>query len=144
MKVDLTLLVTPALVKDAQNNEKKAFTGHLGTHFDVMNKTFPLDYTERKGIVFDVNHIKDRDIEISDIALEQAEKDMFVAFHTGFIEETREGIVGGRDDDGHVLRGAAAARRVAILVPSRIIGQQVVHRHAVGSRSAGVHANVMA
>ena len=91
MKVDLTLLVTPALVKDAQNNEKKAFTGHLGTHFDVMNKTFPLDYTERKGIVFDVNHIKDRDIEISDIALEQAEKDMFVAFHTGFIEETGYG-----------------------------------------------------
>ena len=91
MKIDLTLLVTPTLAKDAQGIEKKAFTGHLGTHFDVMDKVFPLDYTERKGIVFDVRHIKDRDIEISDIALDNVEQDMFVAFHTGFMEQTGYG-----------------------------------------------------
>ena len=50
MKIDITLKITPKMMKDAQGNEKKAFVGHLGTHFDVMNKEFPLEYTERKGI----------------------------------------------------------------------------------------------
>ena len=87
MKIDITLKITPKMVKDAQGNEKKALVGHLGTHFDVMNKEFPLEYTERKGIVFDVRHVKDRDIEIKDIDLNKVEKEMFVAFYTGFIEE---------------------------------------------------------
>ena len=51
MKIDITLKITPKMVTDAQGNEKKALVGHLGTHFDVMNKEFPLEYTERKGIV---------------------------------------------------------------------------------------------
>lgn len=54
MKIDITLLVTPKMAKEAQENLKKALTGHLGTHFDVMNKTFPLEYTELEGIVFDI------------------------------------------------------------------------------------------
>jgi len=55
MKIDLTLKITPRMVTDAQGNEKKTLVGHLGTHFDVMNKEFPLEYTERKGIVFDIS-----------------------------------------------------------------------------------------
>lgn len=86
MLVDLTLKITPKMVTDAQGNEKKAFTGHLGTHFDVMNKEFPLEYTKRNAIVFDVSNVCNRDIEISDIDLSKVEKDMFVAFYTGFIE----------------------------------------------------------
>ena len=89
MKIDITLRITPKMVTDAQGNEKKALVGHLGTHFDVMNKEFPLDYTERKGIVFDVTSVKDRDIDIPDLDMKLIEEDMFVAFHTGFIE--REG-----------------------------------------------------
>ena len=85
MKIDITLKITPKMVKDAQGNEKKALVGHLGTHFDVMDKEFPLDYTERKAVVFDVSHVKDREIDISDIAIDQVEKEMFVAFYTGFI-----------------------------------------------------------
>ena len=46
MKIDVTLKITPKMVTDAQGNEKKALVGHLGTHFDVMNKEFPLEYTE--------------------------------------------------------------------------------------------------
>ena len=65
MKIDITLKITPKMVTDAQCNEKKALVGHLGTHFDVMNKEFPLEYTERKGIVFDVSEIKDRDVNIA-------------------------------------------------------------------------------
>ena len=92
MKIDITLKITPKMVKDAQGNEKKALVGHLGTHFDVMDKEFPLDYTERKAVVFDVSHVKDREIDISDIAIDQVEKEMFVAFYTGFIETVGYGI----------------------------------------------------
>ena len=87
MLIDITLKITPKMVKDAQGNEKKALVGHLGTHFDVMNKEFPLEYTRRKGIIFDVSNITERDIEITDIDLSKVEKDMFVAFYTGFIEK---------------------------------------------------------
>jgi len=87
MKIDITLKITPKMVTDAQGNEKKALVGHLGTHFDVMNKEFPLEYTERKGIVFDVSKVRDRDIDINDIDITRVTKDMFVAFYTGFIEE---------------------------------------------------------
>lgn len=86
MKIDITLKITPKMVKDAQGNEKKALAGHLGTHFDVMNKEFPLEYTERNGIVFDVRNVKNRDIDIMDIDLAKVSPDMFVAFYTGFLE----------------------------------------------------------
>ncbi|WP_368488311.1 cyclase family protein [Clostridium sp. BJN0013] len=86
MFIDITLKITPKMVKDAQGNEKKALMGHLGTHFDVMNKEFPLEYVERKGIVFDVSRITDRDIDENDIDLDRVEMNMFVAFYTGFIE----------------------------------------------------------
>lgn len=45
---------------------RKSIRGHLETYFDVMNKEFHLDYTKRKRIVFDVSHVKERDIEVSD------------------------------------------------------------------------------
>jgi kynurenine formamidase len=86
MYIDLTLSITPQMRTDAAGNEKKALAGHLGTHFDVMNKEFPLAYIERKGIAFDVSHIKGRNIETDDIQLSKIDKDMFVAFYTGFIE----------------------------------------------------------
>ena len=87
MKIDITLKITPKMVTDAKGNEKKALVGHLGTHFDVMNKEFPLEYTQRNGIVFDVSKVQNRDIDISDIDLDEVSSDMFVAFYTGFIEE---------------------------------------------------------
>lgn len=87
VKIDITLKITPKLAADAQGNEKKALVGHLGTHFDVMNKEFPLEYTERNGIVFDVRNVKNRDIDIQDIDITKVSKDMFVAFYTGFIEK---------------------------------------------------------
>lgn len=86
MLIDITLKITPKMAKDAQGNEKKALVGHLGTHFDVMNKEFPLEYTRRKGIIFDVSSVTERDIEITDIDLSKVEENMFVAFGSGFIE----------------------------------------------------------
>ena len=77
MKIDITLKITPKMVTDAQGNEKKSLVGHLGTHFDVMNKEFPLEYTERKGIVFDVSSVENRDIDITDIDMNKVIKNMF-------------------------------------------------------------------
>lgn len=91
MLLDITLEVTPAMVRDAQGNENKALAGHLGTHFDVMDQEFPLEYTERSGIVFDVSGVWDREIESTDLDLSLVEKGMFVAFRTGFIEEVGYG-----------------------------------------------------
>ncbi|MBQ7477830.1 MAG: cyclase family protein [Selenomonadaceae bacterium] len=91
MLVDITLKITPKMTKDAQGNLKKALVGHLGTHFDVMNKEFPLEYTRRQGIVFDVTAVAERDIGIEDIAMDSVEKGMFVAFYTGYIEKVAYG-----------------------------------------------------
>lgn len=91
MLIDITLEITPQMVKEAPGNESRNLVGHLGTHFDVMHKEFPLVYTRREGIVFDVSSVKGRDICGDDIALGQIREDMFVAFYTGFIEETGYG-----------------------------------------------------
>jgi Predicted metal-dependent hydrolase len=91
MFIDLTTLITPEMVKDVQGNEAKALVGHLGTHFDIMDKEFPLAYLERDAVVFDVSTIRDRDIEIEDIDLNKVNNEMFVAFYTGFIEEVGYG-----------------------------------------------------
>jgi len=89
--IDITLKVTPQMIRDAHHNEQKSFDGHLGTHFDVMDQEFPLSYTQRKAVVFDVSGVKDRDIETDDIEILKIEPQMFVAFHTGFLENTGYG-----------------------------------------------------
>lgn len=91
MLIDITVQITPDMVKDAKGNEKKTLVGHLGTHFDVMDKEFPLTYTTRKAIVFDVSKVEDRDIEIQDIDIDDVQAEMFVAFYTGFIEKVGYG-----------------------------------------------------
>ncbi len=87
MLIDLTLAITPQMTADALASEKKELAGHLGTHFDVMNKEFPLAYTRRQGVVFDVSGVEGRDIDLGDIHLDDVQKDMFVAFYTGFIDK---------------------------------------------------------
>lgn len=71
MLIDITLKITPKMALDAQGNEKKALVGHLGTHFDVMDQEFPLEYTRRQGIVFDVSKAakEGREIELEDVGL---------------------------------------------------------------------------
>ena len=87
MLLDITLQVTQDMRRAAPEKDDRALVGHLGTHFDVMDKEFPLEYTRRDGIVFDVSAIRGRDIEESDIDLDKVEKGQFVAFCTGYIEE---------------------------------------------------------
>ena len=84
MLIDLTLRVTPELRQDAEKNEKMVFSGHLGTHFDVMDKEFPLEYSCRKGIVFDVSGAEG-EIALSEKELDRIREEAFVLFYTGFI-----------------------------------------------------------
>ena len=87
MLLDITLKITPAMAKESNQNTNPALVGHLGTHFDVMDREFPLSYTKRKGIVFDVSSITGAEIDIDDISPAAIGKDMFVAFYTGYIEK---------------------------------------------------------
>lgn len=91
MYVDITVKVSPRTLQDAQGNEKKALVGHLGTHFDVMDKEFPLENIRRDGLVFDVSAVRDRDISVGDIDTEKIKAGDFVIFRTGFLEESRYG-----------------------------------------------------
>lgn len=94
MLIDVTLKITHQMLTAALENKNPALIGHVGTHFDVMNKEFPLAYTKRKGIVFDVRNVSGRDIDLKDIDLKAVEKDMFVAFYTGFQEAVGYGEPG--------------------------------------------------
>lgn len=91
MLVDITLKITPQMAKDAQGNLKKALLGHLGTHFDVMDKEFPLEYVKRQAVVFDVSGVTGRDIDCPDIDLDAVQPGMFVAFYTGYMNQAAYG-----------------------------------------------------
>lgn len=91
MLIDLTMKLEPEIIGFDDKEKAKRLFGHWGTHFDVMNQAFPLEYTERKGIVFDVREIAEREIGAADICLEKVEKDMFVAFCSGFSARERYG-----------------------------------------------------
>ena len=91
MLIDITLKFTPEMASEARLLDKKELIGHLGTHFDVMNKEFPLEYTERKGIIFDVRGILERDIDVADIDIDKVDRDAFVAFYSGYSDENEYG-----------------------------------------------------
>ena len=91
MMIDITLGITPEMADTAAENTARSLIGHIGTHFDVMDREFPLEYTRRDGIVFDVSQIRERDILPEDIDLSRVREGMFVAFHTGYVREVEYG-----------------------------------------------------
>ena len=91
MLLDITLKLTPEMLQDEKGNVSKSLVGHTGTHFDGMDKEFPLEYIERDGLVLDVSGVGERDIDVTDVDLNAVEKDMFVAFYTGYIAKERYG-----------------------------------------------------
>ncbi len=91
MLVDLSILVTNYISSETLKNFEGAAIGHLGTHFDIMNKEFPLSFIRRKGIVFNVKNILERDIASPDINHSLIESEMYVAFHTNFMEKCEYG-----------------------------------------------------
>ncbi|MHC1782468.1 MAG: cyclase family protein [Anaerolineaceae bacterium] len=118
MLIDLTLLVTKYANREALENEKMASFGHLGTHFDVMDKEFPLEYLNREAVAFDVKGLSDREIGAEDIDLDLVKPGMFAAFHTGFIEEVEYGskeYFGGHPQLSNDLIECLLVKQVAII-----------------------------
>lgn len=87
MLIDVTLPVTPEMREAANAIELSSRTGHLGTHFDVMNKTFPLEYLKLDAVVFDVSGAGDREIQPDDFAIDEVGEKMFAAFYSGAIDK---------------------------------------------------------
>ena len=94
MLLDLTLPITPAMQKEAKTQQNPALEGHLGTHFDAMDKCFPLEYTRLQGVVFDVSSVGDGEIGAECIDMDKISRGMFVAFYTGFGEKVGYGNPG--------------------------------------------------
>ena len=83
MYIDLSVLVTPKVQDYIGELEKMALVGHMGTHFDCMDSTFPLEYVCCDGLVVEVSHITDREIEPEDLPIACLKPGQFVLFHTG-------------------------------------------------------------
>ena len=121
MFIDITLKVTPKLIENAQGSEVKLLTnnGHIGTHFDVMDKEFPLEYVERPGVVFDVSRVgTEREITSADIDFSKVRADMFVAFYSGFIEAHEYGTQAYFSGHPHLaveLIDELLARKISII-----------------------------
>lgn len=118
MLIDLTVRVTEAIRQTAEANNPMASFGHLGTHFDVMNKEFPLDFTRREAIVLDVSGVAGRDIEPGDVDLSAVRPGTFVAFYSGYLERVGYGT-GDYFREHPQLSGALIdallARQIAII-----------------------------
>ncbi|SHK27959.1 Kynurenine formamidase [Clostridium cavendishii DSM 21758] len=92
MKIDLTLEISKEILSSSLKkaiNEDKAFgaLGHIGTHFDIMDKNFPLDYINRSGKIFNVSHIRNSEISLNDINLNEIKENHFIIFYTGYLKE---------------------------------------------------------
>jgi kynurenine formamidase len=88
MLIDLSLPLTLAQFSGGEDYVRKIVeAGHAGTHFDVMDKTFPLESFRTNGKVVDISHIRDREVEIADIAHVPVQNGDMLIFHTGWIDE---------------------------------------------------------
>ena len=74
--INLNIILTDEMIKEATNKEVRASFGHLGTHIDLKGKGFINKNV--KGIVFKC----DDNIEINDIDLSLVKENYFVIFNT--------------------------------------------------------------
>ncbi|WP_131783361.1 cyclase family protein [Legionella gresilensis] len=91
MYIDLTLNLNElAMDKEVINDKADVIlkSGHYGTHIDIHLKTkIPLEYIENRALLFDVSHIKDRDIESTDIDIDAIKEKDCLIFKTDRIRE---------------------------------------------------------
>jgi hypothetical protein len=78
MKIDLSFKIDKEALEEisrslAQVNLDLEKQGHIGTHFDVMNKEFSIENTITIGRVFDISHIKNGEVKVDDIDLSSVE-----------------------------------------------------------------------
>lgn len=66
--------------------------GHIGTHIDVRNMEFDLSNCIRNGRILDGTHVRDGEIEPSDLfGIEKVQKNDFVIIHTDWSRNEKYG-----------------------------------------------------
>jgi len=101
MFIDLTLDIQSNRVKAALQIQQSAaeaelpttvsrpeyqMEGHVGTHFDVMDKEFPIS-SFRPPEAGDISGIRAREVEVSDLVPSKIEAGDTVIFYTGYMDE---------------------------------------------------------
>jgi kynurenine formamidase len=133
MLIDLTLPITPERVKfiEAQGHAPE---GHICTHFDVMNKEFPLESFRTRGRLIDISALRDREIEIADIESHGISEGDTVIFHTGYMDEL------GYDNAAYWRRSAELSdAAVGYLLDRRI---RLIAIDAAGAQKPKKHKDV--
>jgi kynurenine formamidase len=102
MFIDLTLDIQSNRVKAALQTQQSAaeaelpttvarpeyqMEGHVGTHFDVMDKEFPISSFKTSGRLVDISGIRAREVEVSDLVPSRIEAGDTVIFYTGYMDE---------------------------------------------------------
>lgn len=95
MKIDLTLRITEnhsaySLFKKSKDEILRL--GHFATHLDVHLKTrVPLEYMQRRGILIDVSHSTNNDVEFYEVDLSGVLENDFVIFKTDMMKHHEYG-----------------------------------------------------
>jgi kynurenine formamidase len=94
MKMDLSYPVTKELLErflamTATGKDSEKF-GHVGTHFDVIDKTFSLANCQRQGRIFDVRSIES-EVGLTDVDVSVITENDFVFFLTGVMAKNDYG-----------------------------------------------------
>lgn len=92
MKLNLSLRVEKEQLETfgfISQSEKPDFNkaGHIGTHFDVMNKEFSLENIVTRGNIFDISNIKSHEVKVEDLDLHRVCQNDFVIFHSGLLKK---------------------------------------------------------
>ncbi len=92
MKIDLSFKVDKKVLEEisvslAQANLDLEKQGHVGTHFDAMNKEFSIENIITRGRIFDISHIKTGEVKLQDLDLSNIEKGDFVMFYSGILKK---------------------------------------------------------
>jgi len=92
MKFDLSFklekkVLDEVLASIGQVNADLEKSGHVGTHYDAMNKEFSIENIITKGRVFDISHIKTGEVTVEDLDLSDVEKNDFVLFYSGILKK---------------------------------------------------------
>ena len=85
MEMKLSLDVDKKIIDNIINEKAYGRLGHLGTHIDIMDKSFPLEYLKRKAIVFKLKDYKE--IVLKDIDINRIEEDSIILFYTGQLDK---------------------------------------------------------
>lgn len=136
MLIDLTLEISRDNLPVDDSFDMRALldAGHVGTHFDVAGKKFPLESFRTRGKLIDISHIRDREVEVADLADQPIEEGDMIIFHTGYIDEI------GYGQKGYIQKSAELSdEAVAYLIERKV---RLIGVDAAGVQKLKKHAKV--